>query len=143
MVRTDRLWKQDWERARRHHEDWWRRKGLVLHLTAPADTPHEPVDAPPAGSSLEERWFGVERRLRSEEYRLSRTYFGGDAFPAASAIAGAGDLAAYLGSPVDLAADTVWYRSCIQDPPERHPPLRLDPANAVFRTQLGDRKSVV
>ena len=145
MIKTDCIWKENWAAARQHHIDWWEHKGLVLWLTAPKDSPWEKVPAPAEPRDLEERWFDAEYRTRRAEYDLSRVYFGGDSFPLAGSYAGAGDLAAYLGSPIRLSPETVWYDPCIADPPERHPPLRLDRSGAVYRkaVALADRMVAV
>ena len=133
---TELLWKPDWALARRHHIDWWRGEGMVLWVTAPRDVPAAAVALPPAPSSLEERWFSPEWRFRQQEYGLSRTYFGGDSFPIFSCVSAAGDLGAYVGCEVNLAEGTVWCEPCIGDPPEEHPPIRLDRTAWAFRRHM-------
>ena len=127
------LWKADWPTAQQHHIDWWNHRGLVLWVTAPRDKPWEEIAPPPPYRDLEEFWFGAAWRLRRAEYELSRTYCGGDAFPIAMMTAGAGDLAGYLGSPLDLAPDTVWFNPCLREPVEAPPLLHLDRNNDMFR----------
>lgn len=133
---TDLLWKEDWATARQHHTDWWQREDLVLWVTAPRDEPAMDLPEPAAPTSLEERFYNPEWRVRQHEYRMSRTYYGGDAFPLLPAISAAGDLGTYLGAPLNLAPQTVWCEPCISDPPEQHPPLRLDTDSWAFRQHL-------
>ena len=135
MTWTGPTWKTHWAAARQHHLDWWNHRGLVLWATAPKDQPWEDLPKPPEPSDLDTRWFGVEHRIRSAEYGMSRTYFGGDSFPMLGTWSGAGDLAAYLGCPIELSPETIWFHPVIQDP-DRHPPLTLDPQSDVFRRQV-------
>lgn len=125
-------WKPDWPTARQHHIDWWNHDGLVLWLTAPANRPHEDVPDPGPAPSLEARWYGPAWRVARQEYDLSRTYFGGDSFPMVGAWTGAGDLAAYLGCPVHLADNTIWYEPIIADPDQFRGPLQLHHDNPVL-----------
>lgn len=127
------IWKNDWDLTRRHHEGWWKQQDMVLWVTAPKDKPWDEIPQPAAARDLEERWFGAEWRARQQEYGLSRTYFGGDAFPLATTWSGAGDLGAYLGCPVKLAPATVWFEPIMADPPEDFPRLGLKRDNDVFR----------
>ncbi len=133
---TDLTWKENWETARRNHEAWWRGDGLVLWVTAPREAPVEDVPEPDPPRDLYERWFDAGFRLRREVYRLSRTYFGGDAFPLFSCISAAGDLAAYLGCEVNLSPRTVWCDPCIGEPPEASGPVRLNRVSRAFRDHL-------
>lgn len=133
---SDLLWKEDWASARQHHVDWWNRKGLVLWITAPRAVPALEVPPPPPAKDLRERWFSPEWRLRQQEYHLSRTYFGGDAFPIFACISAAGDLAAYLGCEVEMAPTTVWCEPCIPDPPENYPVIALNRESWAFRQHL-------
>ncbi|MEW6750550.1 MAG: hypothetical protein AB1505_06180, partial [Candidatus Latescibacterota bacterium] len=133
---TELSWKEDWAAARQHHIDWWQRRGLVLWVTAPRDEPAMDLPEPPAAASLEERWYDPAWRLGQQEYALSRCYFGGDAFPLLGTMSAAGDLAPYLGCPLRLSPETVWCDPCIGDPPEAHPPVRLDRDTWAFRQHL-------
>lgn len=133
---SDLLWKEDWASARAHHAAWWEQRGLVLWVTAPRAVPALSLAPPPPARDLRERWFSPEWRLRQQEYQLSRTYFGGDAFPLFACISAAGDLGAYLGCGLELAPTTVWCEPCIADPPESHPPIRLQRDAWAFQQHL-------
>ena len=39
---TTLRWKDHWDRTRQRFAAWWRGAGLVLHVTAPAETPRLP-----------------------------------------------------------------------------------------------------
>jgi hypothetical protein len=129
------LWKQDWERARRRFEGWWRRRDLVLWVTAPRERPLEELSEPEPPASLEQRWLDPEYRARQAEYELAHTYFGGEAFPYYLPHIGPGNLATFIGSRPSYDAETVWYEPCITDP-DAHPALRFDPANPHFQEQM-------
>jgi len=126
------IWMDDWDRARRHHEQWWRRKGMVAHITAPRRTPWEPIPPPRPARSPEERWLDVSRRVHAGIYHLSRTAFVADAFPNLDIDIGPGSLGLFLGATPRFSMETVWYDPVITDP-ERHPELRFDPANRWFK----------
>lgn len=130
---TDLCWKEDWAAARQHHIDWWQRKDLVLWVTAPREEPAQDLLPPPEATSLEERWYNPEWRLRQQEYSISRCHYGGDAFPIFATVSAAGDLATYLGCGLGLSPETVWCAPCISDPPELHPTIRLDANSWAFR----------
>jgi len=129
------FWKQDWDRTRERLVTWWQHRGLVLWITAPRDVPLLDLPQPEPPASLEQRWLDPVYRAREAEYQLSRTYFGGEAFPFMDTNIGPGNLATFLGSEPEFAPDTVWYQPCIQDP-ETYPPLTFDPRNRHFQAQM-------
>ena len=114
---------------------WWKREGPALCVMAPRQKPvkdiREPV--PPANSA--EKWTNPEYRLQRAEYEMSRTYFGGEAFPYFDSHIGPGNLATFIGSEPEFAEDTVWFKPCIIAP-EAHPALCFDPSNRYFRDQM-------
>ncbi len=128
----DLRWKPDWATARANHEAWWAGAGLVLWVTAPADQPHELLPPPPAAADLNEQWFGAAHRVRQGAWHLSRTFFGGDAFPLLGTHSAAGDLTGYVGCRLDLHPSTVWSEPCIGEPPEAHPPIAVDRASQPY-----------
>ncbi|MCK5804529.1 MAG: hypothetical protein KAI66_16950 [Lentisphaeria bacterium] len=140
---TELLWKDDWALARKHHTAWWRQEDLVLWVTAPRAVPAMKLDPPPPPRDLSERWFSPTWRLRAQEYQMSRCYYGGDAFPVFSCLSAAGDLGAYMGCEVELSDQTVWCEPCIADPPEEHPPLRLDRSCWAFSQHLAMAETAV
>ncbi len=122
--------------ARKHFIEWWNQQGMVLWMTAPADKPWADVPPPPLPRDMDEKWFGPEYRAAKFIYDLSRLSFLGDAFPLAVAVTGAGDLAAFLGSSVELTERTVWFHPAISEPPEAHPPLKLDLQSPVLNKTI-------
>jgi len=149
---TPPFWQADWERIREHHNAWWRREGLVLHVLAPRDAsrehegynPQAPLSDMLCGldstaayaddDAVRDAWLNAERRARLAERLMAGVYFGGDAFPFFDTNIGPGSLATFLGAEPSFAPSTVWYAPCISDP-DRHPPLRFDPQNPWFLRQ--------
>lgn len=120
------IWKPDWPAARRALEAWWNGTGLALSVTAPKDEPWEEIaPASPPGDYVAWR-LDPAYRGQAERYRMSRTYFGGVAFPMFDTdVGGPGSLGLFLGAEGHIAETTVWYEPCIRDP-DSHPSLRLD-----------------
>jgi len=120
-------WKPDWPQARENHVRWWNREGLVLWLTAPRETPIEPIAKPTRPDDLVQRWVDPVYRCNADEYRLARTAHLADAFPFLSTQIGPGSLGTFIGSEPEFAETTVWYRPCI-DNPDTYGSVRFDPA---------------
>jgi hypothetical protein len=117
-------WKPDWQQARQNHIDWWRRKGLVLHLAAPRREPLEAIADPAAPAGPEARWTDPAYRCARAEYGMSRTFFAADAFPYFETTIGPGSLATFIGAQPHFVEGTVWYQPCIADP-DSYGPIRF------------------
>lgn len=130
------FWHDDWNRAKANLIKWWKREGPVFSAFAPKDKPWEDLPAPETPADLPTRWCDPAYRFKDGEYRLSRTYCAGDAFPYFDTQIGPGSLGTFIGSePGGFAPDTIWYDPCISDP-EKYGDTRFDPANAWFRTHM-------
>ncbi len=133
MSTTNRLWQENWTQTRERFAAWWHGKGLLLSIEAPADQPHEPIAEPEKPALLEQTWLDPVYRVRKAEFDLSRTFFGGEAFPYFDAHLGPGNLATFLGSEPRFAEDTVWYEPCTDC---LDGPLQFTPDNVWFQRQL-------
>lgn len=120
-----RLWKDNWDQARANIVKWWNREGPWLSVFAPKDKPWEELECPPQPTDLEMRWLDPYYRVKRAIYGVSRTYYGGEAFPQIDVNIGPGSLGTFIGSEPGLAWDTVWYHTCIDDP-ESYPEIRFD-----------------
>ena len=129
------LWKDNWDRTRERFSAWWRREGPVLCVMAPREHPREGIVEPAQPSDPVQRWTDAGYRLRRGEGAMARTYYGAEAFPCFDPEIGPGNLATFIGSEPDYAADTVWFNPCI-DEPDSFPPLAFSPANSHFQRQL-------
>ena len=122
-------WKPDWVLARQAFVDWWEHCGLVLYITAPKEEPWEPMPEPPSPRDVTEQWTNVDVWAQRSLCNMSRTFWGGAAFPCFwSCIGGPGSLGLFLGAIGHPAPDTLWYEPVITDP-DTHPPLKLDRSN--------------
>jgi len=128
-------WRDGWDGVRERLGAWWNREGLALCITAPRETPLEETAEPPEPADLARRWLDPEYRVRRAEWEMSRTYYGGEAFPSFDPQVGPGNLAAFMGSEPEYAAETVWFNPCIDDP-RTHPPLRFDDRSPHFIAQM-------
>ena len=110
------LWKDDWDEARAAMDGWWKGTAPALCVYSPRDEPWELFEAPPAPVSLEQQWLDPDWRAKSQLFQMSRTFYGGAAFPSFMTSIGPGSLGLFLGAEGHLAKDTVWYDPCIVDP---------------------------
>jgi hypothetical protein len=128
-------WKPDWETAKRHFIDWWRRDGLILWGSPlPRAVPQEPVADPGKAPDITFYYTQPEWKALWNHHRLAQYTYPGDRLPIAETDVGPGSVALYLGGEARLAEDTVWYLPTI-DPadPEGHPSLRFDPDSRWWR----------
>jgi len=132
---TNRLWKEDWPRARANLIRWWNHQGPAVCLLAPKDRPWEDLPEPVRPTDLTTAWTDPVYRARRAEHMICRTFHGGEAFPLYDAHIGPGTLGMLLGSEPRFAPTTVWYEPCIDDP-ETYGPLRFDPANKWLKVHL-------
>jgi len=129
-------WKEDWELGRQRLKDWWAGKGCALHVTAIKSEPWEDVPAPKRPDDLVQSWIDPEYRVQEALHYISRTYYGGVAFPLMNLDIGPGTLGAFLGSEPGFAESTVWFHPCIDDP-ETYPQIRFDPTSKWFQHHKG------
>lgn len=129
------FWKEDWDIARERLTKWWERKGLALYITAPKEIPWENIPEPKRPDDLEACWTDPVWRARNEEFHISRTFFGGEAFPYFDTQIGPGNLATFIGSTPKFAEGTVWFEPCIPNP-DNHPSLKLEESNRWRKVQL-------
>ncbi len=124
-------WKPDWETARQHFIDWWRRDGLILWGTPlPRATPHEVVADPGDAPDITHFYTQPGWKARWNHYQLAQQTYPGDLLPIATTDIGPGSLALYLGGEARLAEETVWYIPLIgPDDPEAYPPLQFRDEN--------------
>ncbi|MCG3147137.1 MAG: hypothetical protein PCFJNLEI_00574 [Verrucomicrobiae bacterium] len=129
-------WKPDWAEARRALTDWWAGRGLAISVIAPKEQPWEEIPAPVKPADPKDWWMDVTYWVQRAHRNMSRTYYGGVAFPAFNTtIGGAGSLGLFLGATGVPAETTLWYEPSIHDP-ATHPPLRFDPENAWWKLHI-------
>ena len=123
----------EWDKSRERFAAWWERQAVdrvLLQVLAPSgECPPEPAPAP---ESLEQRWLDADWRIRRFEWEMSRTFYGGDAFPYLDTHIGPGTMSLYLGARPEFGEGTVWYHPCIGDIREAQVP-EPDPDNPYWR----------
>ncbi len=129
------FWKEDWDIARDRLTKWWERKGLAICITAPKEIPWEDMPEPKRPDDLEACWTDPVWRARNDEFHISRTFFGGEAFPYFDTWMGPGNLATFIGSTPKFSEGTVWFEECTTNH-ESHPPLKLEESNRWWENQL-------
>jgi hypothetical protein len=128
-------WCDNWDRVRTRLTAWWNREGPALSITAPRAAAREDISAPAPPRDALARWTDPIYRLRTAEYEMAHTYYGGESFPYFDTQMGPGNLATFIGSEPAYEVGTVWFNPCITDP-DAFPPLHFGADNPHFRTQM-------
>ena len=106
------VYKEDWDEAKQRYQAWWNGEYFgrcALWVTAPRE--NVPNNPPPLQKPKEpiERWTNLDYISVQIEYRLSRTFYGGEAFPHWSpGYPGTDSIATFLGCPLHLDYRTGW-----------------------------------
>ena len=112
------LYKPDWEETKERFEAWWAGEALdrcLIQVTAPrSDAPVE--DPPPLPEKAEDRWLDYDYLRALNDYRMRRTFYGGEAFPVWNpGYPGWAFIPCYLGARIDLKEDTGWIYPLIEE----------------------------
>ena len=112
------LYKPDWEETKERLLAWW--EGEIIGRCAISvsaqkkDAPEKPF--PPLPEKIEDRWLDFDYLSRVNEYRMSRTFYGGEALPVWNAgYPGWDMIQTYMGTPIKLCEDTGWHSPIISD----------------------------
>lgn len=135
-------YKSDWEETKERYEAWWAHECFgrcAISVTAPRKDPPD-GSWPPLPDRVEDRWFDHEYIAASNEYRLSHTFFGGEAVPLwHPGYPGWSTIPCFLGSAVDLDETTGWVYPIIQDgalTDHDYHNLVIDPENCYWKQWL-------
>jgi hypothetical protein len=132
-------YKEDWPSAKQRFLAFWQGELIdrcCVAVQAPRDggvyvPPEPPLDA----HELLKWWLDPEDNLKRMLAEFEHTYYGGEAFPAATMCLGASVLAGFYGSPAEFRPETVWYHPTIQDWDTAR--LCFDPgANDLYRVTI-------
>ena len=131
------FWKDNWADTRRRVVDWWNGKGFIVGSWngVKHSVPHARVPDPGAPVSLEQQWFDLDWRVRHSRHQAAWTSWPLETLPVADPWFGPGSLAAYLGSPMSVEKETVWFGPCLPEP-DIGGPIRFDPSNHYWKLQL-------
>jgi len=125
-------WKPNWDETKKHFNDFWNRKGVVIASWGPPKAvkqiePVQEVGCP----DIREYYLNPVLRAKVNHYRLSEGYFGADVLPLSDTFFGPGSLATFIGSEPGISDETIWFEPCVmnESEPEKLPPLKFDPEN--------------
>jgi len=111
-------YKDDWDEAKKRFRAWWAGEAIgrcAMRVTAPRAGVSE-MPEPMRPDTPEQRWTDLDYISRLSEWRNSRTYFGGEAFPVWDyGYPGNKCLAAFLGCPLTLSFSTGWLDPILTD----------------------------
>jgi 5-methyltetrahydrofolate--homocysteine methyltransferase len=147
------LYKSDWDQVKEEYKRFWKlenEKPLVA-VRAPKDAPLKEIKSmptPPEIARLGNHWYSwalnPEYAANQAEMRISKTFYGGVAFPYQLASFGPCMSAAFLGIEPIFRKDTTWFKPPIITDWSKIPDLKYDPNNKWWRVlkelvrKLGD-----
>lgn len=105
------LYKPDWQKTKERYLAWWAHESMdrcAISITAPKSDIR--TELPPAlPNRIEDRWLNYQYLHDINEYRMKRTFFGGEALPVWNAgYPGWDFIPSYLGATVKLMEETGW-----------------------------------
>jgi len=133
------LYKEDWEKTKARYLAWWAHEALgrcAIAVTAPKDNAPD-IPEPKRPPTPDERWTDLDYISALNEYRLARTYYGGEMFPVwTGGHPGNKRLAVFLGCPITLSFDTGWLDPILTGENIEYESLRLDESEPHFQFTL-------
>ncbi len=134
------LYKDDWEEAEERYRLWWNREYFgrcAMWVTAPRDNA-PPLSPPPEPADPQNKWTDLKYLFAACEYSLSRTFFGGEAFPIWEyGYPGRENIGVFLGCNVALMPTTGWLDPILEDERLEVRHLRISEDNRWWRFTLG------
>ncbi|MDE6274578.1 MAG: hypothetical protein K2L87_05985 [Clostridiales bacterium] len=103
--------KEKIESTKEVFESFWRREEVercLISVTAPRKGTQW---LPPENVSLETKWLDVDYRIDRFKKEAETIYYGGETIPVFFPNLGPGVLAEFMGSPYELAKETVWFET--------------------------------
>ena len=104
-------WKTNLEETKKHYDDWWNHKGIILNMWEHFQenvTPHADVPMPKPYKDLNQRWFDPVWRAEYLDWYVAHSCLKADILPVANTQLGPGSLAAILGGVFEGGEDTIW-----------------------------------
>jgi len=112
------LYKPAWEQIQARYRAWWAHAYFgrcALAVRAPLAHPPRRL-APPAATTVNDQWYDLDAISARVDYRLSQTFFGGEAFPVWHAgYPGYASLATIMGCPFSIDMHTGWHDPVLTD----------------------------
>jgi hypothetical protein len=112
-------YKEDWPQAKQRFLAFWQGEIIdrcCVAVQAPRKNSQYLAPEPPASQDeLLKWWQDPEDNLQRMIAEFEHTFYGGEAYPAATMCLGASVMAGFYGSPAEYRPETVWYHPIIQD----------------------------
>jgi hypothetical protein len=112
-------YKEDWPKAQERFLAFWQGEVVdrcCIAVQAPRkDSHYSPPEPPDSQADLLKWWLDPEDNLKRMVAIFENTYYGGEAYPAATMCLGASAMAGFYGSPAEFRPETVWYAPIIHD----------------------------
>jgi len=107
-------YRDDWDRSRQRFEAFWQREltdrcCIAVRARRKNAPPYLQFKPPHREEKLLRAWLDPELNLQRMLGNFERTYYGGEAYPAATMCLGASVMAAFYGAKVEFRPETVWY----------------------------------
>ncbi|MDD4889463.1 MAG: hypothetical protein PHU85_05995 [Phycisphaerae bacterium] len=106
------FYKSDWDATADRYRAWWAHENIGrcgLWVTAPREKPLEDLAEPVRPPTPEQRWMDLDYIAALNRWSMSRTFYGGEAFPIWSGgYPGHTSHPCYMGCSVDLDFGTGW-----------------------------------
>lgn len=136
------FYREDWKEVREEHKAFWKlgnKKPLVV-VTAPREVPLKDIEPFPVPPEIAELNINIDNcwypralnpafAANRAEIDISKTYYGGVAFPYQLVSFGPDMPAAYLGVEPEFKEDTTWFRKPVIDDWNNLPGFRYDTGN--------------
>lgn len=103
------LYCNDWDRIKGKYQEYWALENHdrpLLSIRAPKDKQEKRIES--RHSSLKERWMDTEYMIKSSNWEMKNTFYGGEAFPALNPNLGPDYFAACYGTELEFGEDTSW-----------------------------------
>ncbi len=108
---TALLYKPDWEATKARYRQWWNHEYFgrcALAVSAPQDDPPD-LPEPPKPATPHQQWYDLELNNRWQQYRMARTFYGGEALPIWNiGYPGNTSIPVFLGNRIELDWETGW-----------------------------------
>ncbi|MFC1479447.1 hypothetical protein ACFL6F_02515 [Planctomycetota bacterium] len=132
-------YKADWEETKERFKAWWAHDNTgrcALNVTAPKENPPD-IKEPLRPDTPLERWTDLDYMHELGDYRNSRTFYGGEAFPVWSyGYPGNKRLGAFLGCEVSLKFNTGWLEPVLNEEDITFQDLAIDEENEYWKFTL-------
>jgi hypothetical protein len=112
-------YREDWDRSRQRFKAFWQREivdrcGIAIRAPRKGTPPRPRTESPGSHEVLLRSWLDPELNLRRMLSGFERTYYGGEAYPAATMCLGASVMAAFYGAKVEFRPETVWFHPTLE-----------------------------